>query len=78
MAHHDDGGPGEQGGTATGPANRENKDQQEVMVNNMALSVGNLYGLGHGVGEPRTVQFESVPELSRRRPHTTTCSTARR
>jgi hypothetical protein len=34
-----------------------------VTVNNMALSVGNLYGLGYRVGEPKTVRFESVPEL---------------
>jgi hypothetical protein len=25
--------------------------------------VGNLYGLGYRVGEPKTVRFESVPEL---------------
>ena len=46
-----------------GPAYRESEDQQEVTVNNMALSVGNLYGLGYRVGEPKTVRFESVPEL---------------
>jgi hypothetical protein len=32
-------------------------------VNNMALSVGNLYGLGYRVGESIKVRFESVPEL---------------
>ena len=33
------------------------------MVNNMALSVGNLYGLGYRVGQSIKVRFESVPEL---------------
>jgi hypothetical protein len=32
-------------------------------VNNMALSVGNLYGLGYRVGQSIKVRFESVPEL---------------
>jgi hypothetical protein len=33
------------------------------MVNNMALTVGNLYGFGYRVAEPIKVRFESVPEL---------------
>ncbi len=32
-------------------------------MNNMALSVGNLYGLGYRVGQSIKVRFESVPEV---------------
>jgi hypothetical protein len=36
---------------------------EAATVNNMALSVGNLYGLGFRVGQSIKVRFDSVPEL---------------
>jgi hypothetical protein len=45
------------------PAYRQGEELAAETVNNIALTVGNLYGLGFRVGEPRTVRYESVPEL---------------
>ncbi|ELR16392.1 uncharacterized protein ACA1_047930, partial [Acanthamoeba castellanii str. Neff] len=46
-----------------GPAYQRGEDVEAGTVNNMALSVGNLYGLGYRVGQSIKVRFESVPEL---------------
>jgi hypothetical protein len=46
-----------------GPAYQRGEDVEAATVNNMALSVGNLYGLGYRVGQSIKVRFESVPEL---------------
>ena len=46
-----------------GPAYQRSEEVEDAVVNNMALSVGNLYGLGYRVGQSIKVRFESVPEL---------------
>lgn len=46
-----------------GPHYQEDEDLDTPTINNMALTVGNLYGLGFRVGEPSTVRYEGVPEL---------------
>lgn len=46
-----------------GPHYQGDEKEQAQVVNNMALAVGNLYGLGFRVGEPTTIRYEGVPDL---------------